>query len=326
MEAIRWGILGTGNIASVFAKGLTFLSDAQLVAVGSRAAESAQRFAERFDVPRAHDSYEALANDPDVDIVYVSTPHSLHYDNTMLCLRAGKAVLCEKPFAINAREAAEMIATARERKLFLMEAMWTRFLPSMVRMRELLAERVIGDLRMLQADFGFRANFNPQSRLFDPALGGGGLMDVGVYCVSLASQLFGMPDRMVGLAETGTTGVDEQGAAILGYPSGQLAVLSTAIRTTTPHEATLMGTEGLIRLPSSWWKGTGLTVMRNDQPPETINLQFEGNGYNYEAAEAGRCLRAGKLESEIMPLDETLAIMQTLDQIRVQWGVRYPGE
>ncbi len=214
---------------------MTSLSDAKLVAVGSRTAESAQRFAERFQVPHAHSSYEALANDPNVDIVYISTPHALHYDNTMLCLQAGKAVLCEKPFAINAREASEMIATARERKLFLMEAIWTRFLPSMVRLRELLADNAIGDVRMLQADFGFRTNVDLQSRLFDPALGGGGLLDVGVYCVSLASQLFGTPDRIIGLAEIGTTGVDEQGAMLLGYPGGQLAVLSTAIRTTTPQ-------------------------------------------------------------------------------------------
>jgi predicted dehydrogenase len=244
----------------------------------------------------------------------------------MLCLRAGKAVLCEKPFAINAREAAEMIATARERKLFLMEAMWTRFLPSMARLRELLADNVIGEVRMLHADFGFRTNVNPQSRLFDPSLGGGGLMDVGVYCVSLASQLFGKPDRVAGLAEIGTTGVDEQGAMLLGYPGGQLAMLSTAIRTSTPHEATIMGTEGMIRLAPAWWKGTDLTVTRNGQPPEALNLPFEGNGYNYEAAEAGRCLRAGKLESDVMPLDETLAIMQTLDQIRAPWGVRYPSD
>lgn len=326
MDVIRWGIIGTGNIASVFAKGLTSLSDAQLVAVGSRTAESAQRFAERFDVPHAHSSYEALANDSDVDIVYISTPHALHYDNTLLCLNAGKAVLCEKPFAINAREAAEMIATARKRKLFLMEAVWTRFLPAMTRLRELLAEHAIGEVRMLQADFGFRTNVNPQSRLFDPAMGGGGLLDVGVYCVSLASLLFGTPDRIVGLAEVGTTGVDEQGAAILGYPSGQMAVLSTGVRTQTPHEATIMGTDGMIRLNRSWWKGDDLTIMRNGQAPETISLPFEGNGYHYEAAETARCLRAGKFESEIIPLDETLAIMQTLDQIRAEWGVRYPSD
>lgn len=326
MDVIRWGIIGTGNIASVFAKGLTSLADAKLVAVGSRTQESAQRFAERFHVPRAYSSYTALAHDPDVDIVYISTPHALHYDNTMLCLRAGKAVLCEKPFAINAREAAEMIATARERGLFLMEAMWTRFLPVMVRLRELLADHAIGEIRMLQADFGFRTNVNPQSRLFDPALGGGGLLDVGVYCVSLASHLFGPPDQIVGLAEIGTTGVDEQGAVLLGYPGGQLAVLSTAIRTSTPHEATIMGTDGMIRLNRAWWKGTDLTLMRNGHEAETIACPMEGNGYNYEAAEAGRCLRAGKLESAIMPLDETLAIMRTLDQIRAQWGVRYPSD
>ena len=324
--AIRWGILGTGNIASQFAKGLEALDDAELVAVGSRSQESADSFGDRFGVPRCYGSYEGLAEDRLVDAIYVATPHSLHKENTIMCLQAGKAVLCEKPFAINAAETREMIAVARERKLFLMEAVWSRFLPVLVKVRELLAAGAIGEVRMLTADFGFRASLNPESRLFNPALGGGALLDVGVYTVSLAHMVLGTPNRIAALAHIGETGVDEQGAMILGYPGGELALLSTAIRTSTPHEALIVGTKGSIRLDPEWWHGTKLTLKVGDGEPEQFDLPFTGNGYNYEAAEVGNCLRAGKLESDIIPLDETLAVMETLDAIRAQWGLRYPME
>ena len=326
MTKTRWGILGTGNIASQFARGLAALDDAELVAVGSRTADSAEAFGERFSAPRRHSSYAALASDPDVDAIYVATPHPLHHNNTIMCLESGKAVLCEKPFAINATEAQSMIATARARGVFLMEAMWTRFLPHMVRLRELLAAGTIGEVRMLQVDFGFRTSFNPQGRLFDPALGGGALLDVGIYPVSLASMILGTPQRVTGMAHLGETGVDEQSAMIFGYAGGQLALLSQAIRTNSPHEALLLGTVGKIRVHSSWWKSTTITLSVDGRPDELIDLPEVGNGYNYEAAEVGRCLRAGRTESNVMPLDETLAIMRTLDEVRAQWGLRYPGE
>jgi predicted dehydrogenase len=326
MTKTRWGIIGTGNIASQFARGLAALDDAELVAVGSRAVKSAEVFGEQFNVPRRHGSYAALASDPDVDAIYVATPHPLHMENTLLGLEAGKAVLCEKPFAINAGQAQAMIAAARERGVFLMEAMWTRFLPHMVRLRELLAAKAIGEPRMLQADFGFRTNFNPQGRLFDPAMGGGALLDVGVYPVSLASMVFGAPERVTGMAHLGASGVDEQSAMIFGYAGGQLALLSQAIRTNSPHEALLLGTAGRIRVHTSWWKAAPMTLSVDGRPDELIDAPVIGNGYNYEAAEVGRCLREGHTESDVMPLDETLAIMRTLDEVRAQWGLRYPGE
>jgi predicted dehydrogenase len=325
-ETIRWGIIGSGNIARQFARGLAVLPDAALVAVGSRSQGAADAFGELFGVPRRHASYDALANDPDVDAVYIATPHVLHKENSLLCLRAGKAVLCEKPFTINAREAEDLIAYARGAGLLLMEAMWTRFLPIIVRLRQLLAEGAIGEVRMLSADFGFRAKADPASRLFNPALGGGALLDVGIYPVSLASMVFGAPARVTGMAHLGETGVDEQAAIILGYDGGRLAQLSTAIRTSTPHEALLMGTEGQIKIETPWWMPTRMTVHQAGKAPELIELPFTGNGYNYEAAEVMRCLREGQRESPIMPLDETLTIMQTLDTIRGQWGLRYPGE
>ena len=327
MDKIRWGILGTGNIAKQFARGLAVLPDAELAAVGSRSRVNADAFGDEFNVPHRYASYAALANAPDIDVVYVATPHSLHRDNSLLCLQAGKAVLCEKPFAINAAEAEEVVAMARERQLFLMEAMWTRFLPVLVETRQLLADGAIGDVRIITADFGFCASFNPQSRLFDPHLGGGALLDVGVYTVSLASMVFGSPpSRISSIAHLGQTGVDEQAAMILGYDRGQLAVLTTAIRTNTPQEATLNGTEGQIQIHAPWWKPDALTLSVQGQEDQVVHLPLEGNGYNYEAVEAMNCLRSGRAESDVMPLDETLAIMKTMDQIRAQWGLRYPME
>ncbi len=327
MDKIRWGILGTGNIAKQFARGLAVLPDADLAAVGSRSQAGADAFGDEFDVPRRHPSYAALANDPDVDVVYVATPHNLHRENSLLCLQADKAVLCEKPFAINAGEAEQVIALAREKRLFLMEAMWTRFLPALQQTRQLLAGGAIGDVRMLAADFGFRASFDPQGRLFDPHLGGGALLDVGIYPISLASLVFGAPPaRVSSLAHLGQSGVDEQAAMIFGYDQGQLAVLSSATRTNTPQEAVISGTTGQIRIHTPWWKASTLTLSVQGEEDQVLRLPFEGNGYNYEAVEVMDCLRGSKTESDVMPLDETLAIMRTLDQIRAQWGLSYPME
>ena len=326
MDNIRWGILGPGNIARSFSQGLSVLDDAEIVAVGSRSAERAAAFGEQYGVRRRYASYEALANDPDVDVVYVATPHPFHKEHSLLCLRAGKPVLCEKPFTLNAADTAEVIALARERRLFLMEAIWTRFLPHIVKLRQLIAEGAIGEVRQVRADFSFRAEIDPQSRLFDPALGGGALLDVGIYPVSLVAMLLGAPADIVSLAQLGTTGVDEQAGIVMRYDGGRLAVLTTAIRTSSPHEALMLGTTGHIKVHDAWWKPSALTLVRDGKPEQPIDVPAVGNGYNYEAAEVMRCLREGRTESEIMPLDESLAIMRTLDAIREQWGLRYPGE
>ena len=322
----RWAILGTGRIAAIFAEGLKALEDAQLVAAGSRTQEKADAFADRFDIPRRHASYQALAADPDVDVVYIATPHSMHKENTILCLKANKAVLCEKPFAINAIEARAAIDVARATDLFLMEAMWTRFLPAMVQVRQWIDAGAIGAPRMVTADFGFRSAVNPESRLFNPALGGGALLDVGVYTISLAAMVLGsQPARITGLAHLGETGVDEQAGMVLAYPEGQLAVLSTSVRASTPGEARIVGEEGTILIDPPFFRATR-THLRAGNTEESADFPFEGNGYNYQAAEVGRCLRNGKLESEIMPLEETIALMQIMDELRTQWGLKYPME
>ncbi len=325
-QAIRWGILGTGRIAGEFASAISFVKGAKIVAVGSRTKAGADGFADRFNIARRHASYASLADDPQVDAVYVSTPHPMHCDNTMLSLEAGKHVLCEKPFAINAGQASLMIDTARRTRRFLMEAMWSRFLPSMATLRALLKQGVIGEPRLLQADFGFRTDFNPKGRLFDPKLGGGALLDVGVYPVALSSMIFGVPDRVTADAHLARTGVDEQTGMILHHKKGRLSVLHTAVRTETKQEATLYGTEGNIRLDAPWWRGRSITVERPGKKPRVHRTPYRGTGYNHQIDEVVRCLRNGKKQSDLMPLKETLSIMKTLDSIRVSLGLRYPME
>jgi predicted dehydrogenase len=326
MENVRWGIIATGAVAREFAEGLSSVPGAELAAVGSRSREAADRFGDAFGVLGRHSSYEGLAQDPGVDVVYIATPHTLHRDNTLLCLNAGKAVLCEKAFAINANEAQEMVARARLKKLFLMEAMWNRFHPVVLEFRRLVEDGAIGEPRLLVADFGLGAPFDPRSRLFDPALGGGALLDLGVYPLALASLLFGHPSRVSSQARLGTTGVDERAGIVLGYDDGRLAVLHTSLREKTPSEASLFGDRGSLRLHGPIFRPTAVTLSRPGHDDERIEPVVEGNAYNYEAMEVMRCLAAGLTESPSMTLDESLSILRTMDDLRASWGLRYPGE
>jgi dihydrodiol dehydrogenase / D-xylose 1-dehydrogenase (NADP) len=323
---MNWGILGTGKIAHKFAGDMQFAAGSRIVAVGSRSTGNAANFAKRFSVPHMHGSYEDLVNDADVQIVYVATPHPFHRSNMLLCLEAGKHVLCEKPFTINAGEAEEVIGYARRKGLFLMEGMWTRFIPVYSRVRTWLRGGRIGEPRMVTADFGYRVDVDPASRIFDPALGGGALLDVGVYTVALSSFVFGRePARVSGLASIGTTGVDEQNSVVLGYDRGELAILISAVRTDTPKEARIVGTEGTIYIAAPFWKSTSATLMLQDKSI-TAEERYQGTGMQYEIDEVSACVRAGKTESERMPPHETLGIMKTMDAIRKQWGLKYPGE
>ncbi len=326
MSRVRWGVLGAGSIAGRFSEALAALPGAETLAVGSRSRDSADRFAGAHGFSRTYPSYEELAADPDVDVVYVATPHPFHAENAELCLRAGKAVVCEKPFTVNAAEARRLVALARERGLFLMEGMWTRFFPLMGRLRRMLSEGALGEPRMLTVDFGFRAELDPASRLFDPKLGGGAMLDVGVYCVSFASMVLGRPVRGTGISHLGETGVDEQFAATLEHGGGRISAITAGTRTASPHEATVLGTEGYARIHSPWWRPEAMTISRPGHEDEVVREPTEENGFRYEAEEVMRCLGAGEGESRIMPLDETVSVLETMDGIRASWGLRYPGE
>jgi predicted dehydrogenase len=318
--------MGTGWIANQFAKDLALLPDAEVTAVGSRAAVTAESFGAKFGIPHRHASYEALVEDPHVDVVYVATPNPMHRQNCLLCFEAGKHVLCEKPFAINAGEAEEMVAVARDKSLFLMEAMWSRFLPLMGRLRKLLADGVIGEVQVMSAELCIRFDFDPSDRRYAPDLGGGALLDLGVYPIALASMIMGPPTSITSSAYLGKTGVDEQTGILLGYDGGRISSLYCSIRADSAVEAVLTGTKGRIRIHPWWIRPDTLTLVRAGEDDTTIELPYEGEGYRFEAMEVMTCLRAGKLESALMPLDETLSIVRTLDTIRAQIGLKYPME
>lgn len=324
-KTIQWGILGTGWIASQFTKDLAFAVNGVAAAVGSRTMDSASRFAADYGIGKAYGSYEELANDPDIDAIYVATPHPAHKENVLLCLKAGKAVLCEKPFTVNAGELEEAVSYAKENKVFLMEGMWTRFLPVIRKVREWLDEGRIGDVQLVKADFGFRAGVNPEGRLFNPSLGGGALLDAGIYPVSFASMIFGAePEEVSSTAQIGSTGVDEQFSLLLSYGAGKTAQLNGAIRLNMDNEACIYGTEGYIRIPS-FLNATRAALYVNGSE-EIFEDDRTSLGYAFEAEEVARCLAEGRTESSVIPLEESVAIMKLLDRIRGQWGLRYPFE
>ncbi len=325
--SIGWGILGTGTIARLFASDLQLLPDAELAAVGSRAQDRADAFGDDFDIPHRHDSYEALVADDAVDVVYVASPHSHHAEHATMALEAGRAVLCEKPLTLNARESDRLIATAREEEQFLMEAMWTRFFPVMDDVHRLVhEERALGDVHLLRAEIGVVHPFDPEHRLFNPALGGGALLDLGVYPMAFAFDLFGPPDEVTSSAVLGQTGVDEQCGAIFRYDDGLQVVWHASVRADAGRSCVLAGSDGRLRGERSWWKGAPFTLTDTDGEPTTYARPYEGNGYQFEAAHIMRCLREGRLESPVMPLNESRALLATADALRAEWGVTYPGE
>ena len=324
-DRIRWGIAGTGHIAERFVAGLRQLDDAEVVAVGSRSIERAGDFADRHGIPHRHGAAEDLAADPDVDIVYVASPHAGHEHDTLLQLEAGHPVLCEKPFALSRAQAERMVAAARERNLFLMEAMWTRFLPAYGALRDLLAAGTVGTPLVVEADFGFRRPLDPAHRLFDRALGGGALLDLGIYALQLASLVLGPPERVAAQAHLGRTGVDEQVAAVLHHPGGGLAVVKAAIRVALSCTARISGSDGWVALPAFMHAPDHLLIGGSGDI-ERIDASWDGEGLRFQAVEAHRCLRAGLTESLVMPLDETLSLAGTLDAVRAQIGLTYPGE
>lgn len=326
-KTYRWGIIGTGNIANQFATCLQVCDNAVLHAVGSRSQESADAFGAKFGVPHCHASYEGLVNDPEVDIVYVSTPHSMHKDNSIACLRAGKPVLSEKPFTLNVAESQAVIAVARDTGLFLMEGMWTRFFPAIKQVEAWLDEGAIGKVRMVRCDFGFWMEYGERNRLWDPALGGGSLLDVGIYPITLASIAFNdAPETIQGAACISEQGIDEQAAFVLGYSGGRLATLSSAVRAQSDWNAYIYGEDGMIRIHENFWRPDTATLIPREGEPTTFTQPLESIGFEHEIREVMRCLDAGLTECPAMPHHRTLEVMGTMDTLRKQWGLTYPGE
>ncbi|GAA1180471.1 Gfo/Idh/MocA family oxidoreductase [Streptomyces hebeiensis] len=335
---VRWGVLATGGIAARFTADVRELPDAEIVAVASRSEAAAREFAGRFGIPRAYGSWAGLFADAEVDVVYVATPHSAHRAAAGAALAAGKPVLCEKAFTLDARQAGELVALARERGLFLMEAMWMYCDPVVRRLVELVRDGAIGEVRTVQADFGLEGPFDPYHRLRDPALGGGALLDLGVYPVSFAHLLLGEPDRVQADALLSPEGVDLNTGILLGWDSGATALLSCSLTAGTPRTATVTGTKGRIEVPAGFFAPERFTLHRAGAEPEEFTAAgvaggpqvphgLHGlHGLQHEAAEAMRCLRAGETQSPLVPLEGTLAVMRTLDAVRDRIGVRYPTD
>ena len=325
-KTVRWGILGTGRIARDFATALRDTPGASLAAVASRERATAVEFADEFQIPLRLAGYDGLAGCDDVDLVYIGTPHAMHAENALAMLAGGKGVLCEKPFALNRAQAEQVVALARSRRVFLMEAMWTRFMPAFDEVKRILASGVLGEVSQASADFGFAATGGPASRLFDPALGGGALLDVGIYPLSITAYLLGPVEAVRAQAELGPTGVDLQTVFTLRHAGGALSTCACSLKARTPGLLTLSGRHGQLRLDAPFHRPPTITLTLADEAPRTLATPYLGNGYVHEAIEAQRCWREGLIESPAMTHEQTLHLMGVLDEIRKQTGVKYPGD
>ncbi len=322
-QTTRWGILGTGGIAATFASDLPLVPGAELAAVGSRTTEAAAAFASEHGIPRAYGSWAELAADPDLDVIYVATPHSSHHAATMACLEGGKAVLCEKPMTLDLATSAQLVQEARTRGLFLMEAMWMRLNPAIRKIHELVRDGAIGDVVTVHADFGLQGPFEATHRLRDPALGGGALLDLGVYPIHFADLILGAPTSVNSWAHLTPENVDETTGVLLGYESGAVAALTCSISGESRNAAAITGTLGRIDLPQGFFTAQTFTLRRSTGETEEFDLSFPGRGYQFEAIEVQRCLAEGLLESPLVPHDTTLGVMTLLDTIRAEIGVVY---
>lgn len=317
-DPLRWGILGTGRIAHTFASDLRYIGDGVITAVGSRSRSSADAFGDEFDefdVARRYDTYEALVDSHDVDVIYIATPHPMHFANATLALEHDKPVLVEKAFTMNAQEARDLVATARSKRLFLMEAMWTRFLPHVIAVRELVRQGALGDVVTVEADHGQWFESDPSSRLFAPELGGGALLDLGVYPVSFASMLLGAPDRLTALVEPAFSGVDGQASMLFGYDGGAHAVLTCSSGARSATRACISGTKARIEIDGDFYAPSSFTLISRDGDEQRFEFTSQGRGLHYQAQEMARCLEEGRLESDIMPLDESVEIMATMERV-----------
>jgi len=325
---IRWGILGCGRIARKFAADLRLVADAELTAIASRDKETLELFAKDFPCKHHHNSYEALSANNEVDVIYIATPHSHHYEHTMLCLNHNKAALCEKAFAINSRQAIEMIKTAKEKRIFLMEALWTKFLPHYRKLQELLQKKTLGEIKSVLVNFGFKTTESSPKRLFDPLLGGGTLLDIGIYNVFMTMAVLGTPDTIEATMTPSSTGIDEQIAVLFKYKNGAMAQLFSSFTTNLPIQAEINGTEGCITLTTRFYEPSA-TIQLYKQPgeKEIIAVEKEGGfGYQYEARHVNECLRKGLIESPVMTHADTLLLMEILDTIRNKARIEYPAD
>lgn len=322
-KTINWGIIGLGHIAHKFAADLLLINHLSLKAVASRDLAKAKSFAEKYHADKYYSSYQDLVKDPAIDVVYIATPHAFHYENTMMCLNAGKSVLCEKAFGMNAREVKGMMDHAKKQNRFLMEALWTRFIPATEKLLELIHKNTIGEIKQIKADFGFVGDKNPERRIYNKKLGGGSLLDVGIYPVYLSLLLLDTPQKMNAEAVMTSSEVDAQCNVHFQYKNGAASFIESSIVKASPVEAFIYGTKGSIKMHRSFHHCEKLTIKVEDQETELIDLKHIGNGYYHEILEVNSCLERGKLESDKMPHAMSLKLINTLDAIREKIKLHY---
>jgi predicted dehydrogenase len=324
-RAIRWGIIGPGKIAHKFAQGLASVKEAKLFAVASRSEERAMEFARQYKIPNWYQGYENIIKNSDVDIIYVATPHTFHYENTMMCLSNGKPVLCEKPFTITRGQLQRLVDTARNKKIFLMEAIWTRFLPTIKKIVEIRDSGELGSIRAVYADFGFKAPVDYNGRLYNLKLGGGALLDIGIYPVFLSLLLLGKPSDIKSTAVIAETGADESCSILFKYDNGSIANMACTLTLDTPIEANIIFEKGRVRINRRWFAPSSLVITDSNEKTKELTFKDKGNGYHFEAEEAMKCLDRGLTECPELTLDFSLELMGLLDEIRRQCGIHYPG-
>lgn len=324
MKIVRWGIIGLGSIAEKFAKDLNLVEGASIHAVASRSLEKAERFADRYGASKAYGSYEAMMEDQDIDIVYIATPHSHHYQNTMMCLESGHNVLCEKAFAINKLQVQKMIAKAKEKNLFLMEGLWSRFNPSIQAARQDVLDGKIGSLKAVKADFCFYYPFNEESRLIDKKRAGGALLDIGIYPIFLSYLMLGKPVRMNAEAEYFPNGADKNLVMLFDYQGGEEAILNCSLQYFAPCDGYFYGDEGCIRLHGRWHEATAYTRFEKSmENPLTKGFGNKCLSFQHEIEEVNDCLKAGKKQSDLWSWKNSLELMEILDMVRTEIGLDY---
>ena len=322
-RSYRWGILGAGNIAAKFASALNYTEGSEVFAVASRDGNKAKEFAEKYGATHVYDEYSKLAEDPNVDIIYIATPHAFHREQAILCLNNKKPVLCEKPMALNYQQVYDMVTAAVGNQTFLMEGMWSRFMPSVNKVLELINEDIIGPVQFVRADFGFQAPYNPHGRLFDLKLGGGSLLDVGIYPLFLTTLLLGEPSRIQSMAKIGDTGADEYCSMQLQYTGGQVANIFSGITIKTSLTAEIVGSKGRILLPAPFYKATSMSVELNSGDSNSFSFPYDHNGFEYEIREVMLCLDKGVIQSDLLSHETSLSMARVMDTVREQCGIVY---
>ncbi|WP_077341709.1 Gfo/Idh/MocA family protein [Pseudocolwellia agarivorans] len=324
MRQIKWGLIGCGNIAHQFAQSLGKINSGTLCAVASNTPNKAESFAKKYKVDKFYTNYDDLVNDKNIDAVYIATPHNFHYENAKLCIAHNKHVLCEKPITINAKQLLELMSLAEAKSLFLMEAVWTRFLPAIEKLQSLITEGIIGEIDTLKAHFSITGNFGPSHRLMNKELAGGALLDLGIYPITFANLVFGKhPTHIKSSAVIGETGIDESSFYLFEYEKGQRAVLSSSIKDHSPTEAIICGSKGYIRVPE-FLGAREIHIHLPEQTTRVINFpRAEEENFVYEIEHANKCISSNLTQSPVLPLSESLAIIETMDTLRKQWNLVY---